>query len=257
MKRMIIFCVCWILAAQAFAGGTNMPGAAPTLEKSAENGLQRAIRAVCSVTAYDADGRAFSTGSAVIMATNAVLTCHHVVAGAAIVILQTYDGEKLRVLSYNPIYRSFSDLIILKIDGTHIPPPILSNKDRTSAWDNVISYQVGDHVYAIGNPQGLSGTVSDGIISAMRFNKNYGVGDIIQTTAPISQGSSGGALVNTDGQLLGLVVWQMKEGQNLNFAFSVLEIADIVGGIAKKGDRYPLNTNKVGWWTLPVPISVK
>ncbi len=228
---------------------------APESPVTPANGLQRAIQAVCAVTAYDAQGQPFSSGSAVIVASNMAVTCHHVVKGAAIIILRTYDGKKLKVIAFSPwFHREFPDLSVLKIDGPQIPPPIYIVPDGnvTNRTDKYITYHIGDHVYALGNPQGLEGTVSDGIISGMRCLLPYG--DIIQTTAPISQGSSGGALVNTDGIFIGLVVWQMKEGQNLNFALSMLDNACLAVAFTQKADCYPVNKDSMGWWSLPVPI---
>jgi len=243
LLNMMLLCA-WV--AMAIAGGTNMPGAVPTPEKMAENGLQRAIRAVCSVTAYDADGRAFSTGSAVIFATNMAVTCHHVVSGAATITLEAYDGTKLQVIAYTP-RNSDTEYKILKIAGNHIPDQISWNKGSWPFYDSPNTpYKVGDRVYAIGNPQGLSGTVSDGIISAFRTYEGYG--EIIQTSAPISQGSSGGALVNPEGQLIGIIVMQMKDGQNLNFA--------LAGRIVRCYFTYVLDgyaDRDQEWGILPIP----
>jgi len=219
---------------------------APESPVTPVNGLQRAIQAVCAVTAYDSNGQPFSSGSAVIVASNMAVTCHHVVDGAAAITLKTYDGKMLQVMAYTPRDMPLPDLIILKISGQQVPPPI--------SWNKNTSYQIGDRVYAIGNPQGLAGTVSDGIISACRFYLGYG--NIIQTTAPISQGSSGGALVNPAGQLVGIMVLQMKEGQNLNFAMPIDTVVDCAISMAGYGDKYPsMNMPKYAWWTLPVPKS--
>ena len=78
--------------------------------------------------------------------------------------------------------------------------------------------EVGEDVYAIGNPQGLEGTFSKGIISSIReFNGH----SIIQITAPISPGSSGGPLLNSIGEVIGVAFASFKSGQNLNFAIPV------------------------------------
>lgn len=75
--------------------------------------------------------------------------------------------------------------------------------------------EIGEKIYAIGNPKGLSGTISDGIISGIRtFDKKK----LIQITAPISPGSSGGPVVNNNGQVVGVAVGTITDGQNLNFA---------------------------------------
>jgi trypsin-like peptidase len=82
--------------------------------------------------------------------------------------------------------------------------------------------RVGERVYAIGNPKGLSNTISEGILSALRAIDNE---DVIQHTAAISPGSSGGALLDANGVLLGINSWQMTEGQNLNFAIPAKYLA--------------------------------
>jgi hypothetical protein len=83
--------------------------------------------------------------------------------------------------------------------------------------------QVGDHVVAIGSPLGLEGTVSDGIISAVR---EEGHAKWIQTTAPVSHGNSGGPLLNMGGSVVGVITWgvSLQEGQNLNFAIPSAEV---------------------------------
>ena len=73
----------------------------------------------------------------------------------------------------------------------------------------------GERVYAVGSPEGLELTFSEGLISALRDN---GGAHVIQTTAPISPGSSGGGLFDTRGRLVGITTFQLKEGQSLNFA---------------------------------------
>jgi S1-C subfamily serine protease len=76
---------------------------------------------------------------------------------------------------------------------------------------------IGDEVFAIGNPQGLEGTISSGIVSGIR---SIGTISLIQITAPISPGSSGGPVLSTHGEVIGVAVATFKGGQNLNFAIS-------------------------------------
>ena len=98
---------------------------------------------------------------------------------------------------------------------------ILAAKDGQSApvqTRSASTVRVGENVFAIGNPQGLEQTLSQGIVSALR--RNEGANDLpyIQTTAPISQGSSGGGLFDAQGRLIGIPSFMSKDGQNLNFA---------------------------------------
>jgi S1-C subfamily serine protease len=74
---------------------------------------------------------------------------------------------------------------------------------------------VGERVYAIGAPEGLELTISEGLVSGLREYENVRV---IQTSAAISHGSSGGGLFDVNGRLIGITTFSLKEGQNLNFA---------------------------------------
>jgi serine protease Do len=81
----------------------------------------------------------------------------------------------------------------------------------------------GQRVLVIGNPRGLEGTVSEGIISAFRENRSY-----IQITAPISPGSSGSPLLDETGKVIGMATLVYKEGENLNFAISAEVIREVI-----------------------------
>jgi len=136
-------------------------------------------------------------GSGVIVHSNGtILTNHHVVDGA----------EALKVeLNNNRIYDAKvigsdapSDLAVVKIEGKNLPALSLGDSDRV---------RVGDVALAIGNPLGIGQTVTAGIISAKGRSTGLSDGsfeDFLQTDAPINQGNSGGALVNTDGELVGI-----------------------------------------------------
>ena len=100
------------------------------------------------------------------------------------------------------------DLVLLHANTAGIRPlPLASGA----------AAQVGDPVVAVGSPEGLGGSLSTGIISALRY---YNGGKTIQTTAPISHGSSGGALLDVYGRVLGITSFFVTDGQNLNFAYS-------------------------------------
>jgi S1-C subfamily serine protease len=79
---------------------------------------------------------------------------------------------------------------------------------------------VGERVYTIGNPSGLTKTLGEGLISGLRRRNGIAY---VQTTAPISAGSSGGALVDSQGSLIGITTFLLKDSQNLNFAISAGE----------------------------------
>jgi len=124
-----------------------------------------------------------------------ILTNNHVIADATTIKVQLADGRsaEARVVGRDPD----SDLAVLSIRLANLPVMTLGRSDRL---------QVGDEVLAIGNPLGLNQTVTHGIVSATD-RRQLGVAtfeDFIQTDAAINEGNSGGALINADGELVGI-----------------------------------------------------
>jgi len=136
-------------------------------------------------------------GSGVIVHANGtILTNHHVVDGAEAIKVELKNNRiyDAKVIGSDPP----SDLAVLKIDGKDLPALMLGDSDRV---------RVGDIALAIGNPLGIGQTVTAGIISAKGRSTGLSDGsfeDFLQTDAPINQGNSGGALVNTEGELVGI-----------------------------------------------------
>jgi Do/DeqQ family serine protease len=137
-------------------------------------------------------------GSGVIVSTDGyILTNHHVVDGAEQIKVDLNDNRTLdaKVIGLDPP----SDLAVLKVDATNLPVLALGDSERV---------RVGDVVLAIGNPLGIGQTVTMGIISAKgRQTRLQGSGsfeDFLQTDAPINQGNSGGALISTNSELIGI-----------------------------------------------------
>jgi S1-C subfamily serine protease len=102
---------------------------------------------------------------------------------------------------------------------------------------NSDNLKIGQRVYAIGSPLGFENTISEGIISGLR---NYDVlqRDFIQITASISSGSSGGAVVNDKGELIGISTLTAKEGQNINFAIPINDVMKVKTDSYKKENAY-------------------
>ena len=136
-------------------------------------------------------------GSGVIVGQDGyVLTNHHVIDGADRIMVNLNDNRALeaKVVGSDPP----SDLAVLKIEASGLPVLALGDSDRT---------RVGDVVLAIGNPLGIGQTVTMGIISAKGRQTGLSNGsfeDFLQTDAPINQGNSGGALVSTNNELVGI-----------------------------------------------------
>lgn len=151
--------------------------------------LQRSPRAPGSIQ------RGLGSG-VIISADGRCLTNHHVVEGAQDIEVELTDGRqfKAKLMGSDPL----SDLALLKIDATGLPLLALGDSDAV---------KVGDVVLAVGNPLGVGQTVTSGIISGKNRTTPTGDGsfqDFLQTDAAINRGNSGGALVNTAGELIGI-----------------------------------------------------
>ena len=124
-----------------------------------------------------------------------IVTNHHVVAGAETVSVKMADGRKFEatVLGSDPL----TDIAVLKLDADIALPTVQFGTSGT--------LRVGDEVVAVGNPFGLGGTVTSGIISALSRDIRSGpFDDFIQTDAAINRGNSGGPLFNNDGEVIGV-----------------------------------------------------
>ncbi len=169
-------------------------------------------------------------GSGVIVSPDGyILTNNHVVDGATDVRVTLTDKRefKARIVGTDPK----TDLAVLKIDATNLPTVVLGNSDKV---------QVGDYALAIGDPFGLGGTVTMGIISATGRG-NLGIEDyedFIQTDAPINPGNSGGALVNDHGDLIGIntAILSHSEGnQGIGFAIPESVARNVTDQILRNG----------------------
>ncbi len=159
--------------------------------------------------------QASGLGSGVIVSPDGyVLTNHHVVNGAQKIRVDFTDGRtfEARVVGSDQP----SDLAVVKIAAANLPTVTMGNSD---------SARVGDVVLAVGNPLGIGQTVTMGIVSAKGRATGASEGafeDFIQTDAPINQGNSGGALVNTRGELIGINSQIVSPvGYNIGIGFAI------------------------------------
>jgi hypothetical protein len=162
----------------------------------------------------DNHGEPLCLGSGFFVDRNTVVTNFHVVdqAGSGYAKLV---GESARLnirgtVGLDPLH----DLALLEIESSAPALPLAAGR----------SPNVGDAVYVIGNPEGLEGTFSPGVVSGVR---EFGSVHIIQMTAPISPGSSGGPVLDQTGSVIGVAAATWREGQNLNFALPSEYIADL------------------------------
>ena len=141
-----------------------------------------------------------------------ILTNHHVIDEADNITVEFNDGRSLKAKVIGS--DQLSDLAVLKVEASDLKPVALANSDDA---------QVGDVVLAVGNPLGVGQTVTMGIVSAKgRQTDGDSFQDFIQTDAPINQGNSGGALVNLEGELLGINSQILSPSQgNIGIGFAI------------------------------------
>lgn len=175
--------------------------------------------------------RATSLGSGVIVSSEGyVLTNNHVIDGADDIQLVLADGRRLRATVRGS--DAESDLAVLKADGNDLPAITFGKLDHV---------QVGDAVLALGNPFGLGNTVTHGIVSALGRN-HLGINrfeDFIQTDAAVNPGNSGGALVDSAGNLLGInsvIASQSGGSQGIGFAIPVSLARNVLEQIIRDGE---------------------
>ena len=164
----------------------------------------------------DSNGQPVSLGSGFVVAKGKVISNQHVVEGAARGYAKVIgQKQKYDVTGYNAMDYE-KDLVLLSVDECPAPPLKLSDGNELG---------VGDPIYSVGNPQGLEGTFSQGIVSGVR---SVGSDSLLQITAPISPGSSGGPILNAEGLVVGVAVATFKGGQNLNFAIPSKYVSQLV-----------------------------
>ena len=180
-------------------------------ENSAESVFENAWRSVVVVVAGGKQG-----GGAVINEPNRVATNCHVVDESPNDI-RVYKGENRRAVRDAPHSAEIvssdreRDVCILSVSGLWGIPA----KIRSAA-----ELEIGEAVYAVGTPKGLDFSISNGIVSQLREEVGE-TAPLIQTDAAISPGSSGGGLFDSEGRLVGLTTWKIREGENLNFAIPI------------------------------------
>jgi hypothetical protein len=198
---------------------TAVPGIAAA--KSPEQIYLQASPSVVVVRAHDGEGNPINVGSGVVTGREIVTTNCHVIE----------EAGRLEVLYQGQAYTATPGAVNQDRDLCQIRVPQLA---APRVIFNAGRLRVGQRVYAIGAPEGLELTFSEGIISSLR---DFDGSQYIQTSAAISQGSSGGGLFDTEGRLIGITAFFISEGQNLNFALPVSWIVELdrAGHVAAKG----------------------
>jgi hypothetical protein len=205
---------------------------------------------IVSIEAFDRCGFLSKTGSGVILGKakgkfvtpddrntegTDIITNFHVIDNSYLVLVKTKDG-KIRYAQILAFDRSI-DLALIRIHG------LFTDQDTPLAH----TVGIGDPTIAIGNPEGLDQSISTGIISHLPDNKSF----LVQTTAPISHGSSGGGLFNQNGDLIGITSSTLESGQNLNFAIWLQGLLLKAVQDARLYEGHIWNDAQASWLKIP------
>lgn len=212
-------------ALKTFAKGLNMPfekqnlrsGSTHTsVEPSTVIPLERIVQGVTAIeTDTGTSGSGFFVGLGCLVITN-----EHVVHGASSIVLRT-AGKGLYI-GHVVVADADRDLALLSTNAVQCSPLTLGDRDDIA---------IGAEVFAIGNPLGLEGSVSKGIVSAIRDLSDGG--HYIQIDASLNPGNSGGPLTNRAGKVIGVNTFKLKGYENLNFAVSIVDVRAILGAYLK------------------------
>src|SRR5215208_7449178 len=191
-------------------------------QENLPNLVKRVKPAVVAIATYDASGEALMTGSGFFLRPGQVVTNLHVIRGAVRAEIKTLDGKgKIFPVNGTLAVDEEGDLALLSVD---MPAERVA---RSTELAKELPDE-GETIFVIGNPLKLEGSVSDGIVSAVREVPNSY--RIIQITAPISHGNSGSPVFNLRGQVLGVVTVKVTNGQNINLAIAAARVGELRAG---------------------------
>ncbi|MCK4626076.1 MAG: trypsin-like peptidase domain-containing protein [Phycisphaerae bacterium] len=230
----------WVFAlvfpAVVLAGSPSSKPAVPPL--TPEKLFKQASGAVAKVLAFDKRNKLTKQGTGFFVSADGLLVTNaHVVAGAKTATVELPGGKPLRVVGVVAVSET-NDIVILKVDANDLPFLKLSTAPPKQ----------GQKVYAIGNPRGLTNTISDGLISGIRkVATNI---TRLQISVPIAAGSSGGPLLDSSGLVVGVTTSAIRGVGNLNFAVPASVVADLLG---KAGKPVPLAKAGIRVGRTPAP----
>ena len=176
------------------------------IEKTPQQIAQNALKATVYFGIQKLDGT-ISEGSGFFIRSSYIATNYHVIEGATAAYIKLVGKQTTYRVENIAATAPEHDLAILKVSNTNSAVLPLANSDKV---------EIGETVYAVGNPKGLEGTFSKGIVSAIQTGSNN---QWIQIDASISPGSSGGAVLNSRGEVIGIAtaIHKDEDAQNLNF----------------------------------------
>lgn len=244
-SRLRLRATCWVIAALGVVSSLTFFSPIGRAEAPLElPELAAQIRpSVVHLSILDASGQTVGSGTGFFVEGGRVVTNHHVVMAARRVVAKLSDGREIEVLG---VLESDPerDLAILAVEGANLPPPLpLGDSEKL---------RQGDSIVVIGSPRGLSGTLSTGIVSAVRgeglaselAEDVPGTGSwTIQITAAVSPGSSGSPiLTRDDGTVVGVAVGLLDESASLGFGIPISEVEEMLAELSPDAEVEPFGT---------------
>jgi Trypsin-like peptidase domain len=179
----------------------------------------QAFPSVVMIVTDDSHGQALAIGSGFFVRENVIASNAHVIEGAVGGYAKLVGQDKEFDLRGALAMDRRNDIVLLAVDGAKAPALKLGDSGKLA---------VGDRVYSVGNPKGLEGTFAEGIVSGIRDADGE---KLLQITAPISPGSSGGPILDASGAVVGVAVATFRDGQNLNFAIPAAKVSVLLTNI--------------------------
>lgn len=205
-RNLLIILILLFIQAATFADEKPSSSNPGIIRMSAKEIFELAKPAVGQISTFDRHGAPLSIGSGFFIKSNTLVTCFHVLKDSTSATVTLLDSSEAHPITSVLYHDADNDVAIVSV-------AVPSTRSLTL---NKTEYPtIGEKIFVLGNPKGFSGTFSDGIVSALR---NDGGKKLIQITAPISPGSSGGPLLSEDGSVIGVVRSTIRNAQNLNFA---------------------------------------
>jgi S1-C subfamily serine protease len=186
-----------------------------TQAKPARLIAEEAFQSVALLMMLDQSNQPVSLGSGFALGNGLIATNYHVISGASAGYVKVVGKSAKYDIRGTVALDTEHDLAIISVPDLRCPALAIADSGQAAT---------GDEVYAVGNPQGLEGTFSQGIISAIR---HIGQDSLLQITAPISPGSSGGPVLDKSGAVVGIAVATFNGGQNLNLAIPSAYLEDL------------------------------
>jgi hypothetical protein len=176
--------------------------------------FEKVSPSVFVIHSVDPQGRRNALGSGVVIGREQVITTCHVLRNASGIVVSRGNVSFGAEVEFPDAERDLCQLRVKELGAPAVP------------FADVAKLRIGQRAYAIGAPRGLELTLTEGIISSLRGGDDDKQ-PLIQTSAAVSRGSSGGGLFDADGRLIGITTFQLRDGQQLNFAVSVEWVREV------------------------------